>query len=181
MSRRLLFLAISLTAISGQLNAQQSAHALNGEAIRALLIEAFQRAKALDIEFARAIPDSAMRWAPSPDVRDFSGQLIHAANSLFIARPLFNASPPSLGDSARYRNDKLALEQVIAGAYDWIIEKLRALPANELLEVGELFGQQKPKWKLCLYALDHAMWTRGQMVSYYRAHGLRPPRWQSAY
>ena len=56
------------------------------EAIRAVLLHGLEQHKQMDIEFTRAIPDSALRWKPTPEVRDFAQQIHHIAvdNANFV-------------------------------------------------------------------------------------------------
>lgn len=147
--------------------------------MQAYLINAFERAKAWDMSLAQAIPDSALRWAPSDDVRDYAEQVVHAANNLFIAQPVFGMEAPDVGDPETLMNDKAALAGAVGTAYNWIIEQLRAMPAAGLADEAPFFGgRMMAKWRICLFALEHAMWTRGQLVPYLRAHGVTPPQQQ---
>ncbi len=150
------------------------------EVLRALLVRGFQENRMMDVEFALAIPDSALRWAPTPEVRDFVEQVNHTAvdNALFVARGVLYIDVPSFGDTAVYLNDKQALAQVITDSYGWVIETLQDLSAEELLAETELFGRQMTKWRVYLQALEHAYWTRGQLVPYFRIHGMRPPEYR---
>ena len=147
------------------------------EMIQAYLIDAFERAKAMDVEFAAAIPDSALRWAPNDEVRDFAEQIAHTANNGFIADAVFGESAPELAaEDDALLNDGQALAAAIGEAYDWILERLRAMPADDLAKEVDFFGRPMTRWTVCTFALEHAWWTRGQMVPYFRAHGMAPPR-----
>ncbi len=146
------------------------------ETIRAYLIDAFERARAMDVEFAAAIPDSALRWAPNDEVRDFAEQIAHTANNFFIGDAVFGESAPQLAEKDdALLNDRQALAASIGEAYDWILERLRAMPADDLAEEVDFFGRPMTRWRVCTFALEHAWWTRGQMVPYFRAHGMAPP------
>ncbi len=59
-------------------------------------------------------------------------------------------------------------------AYDWVMESLRRLPAEELVMETELFGQHMAKWRVYLQALEHAYWTRGQLVPISALTGSHP-------
>ncbi len=144
--------------------------------MQSYLINAFERAKAWDMSLAQAMPDSALRWAPSDDVRDYAEQIVHAANNLFIAQSVFGMEAPDIGDPEVLMNDKAALAGAVGTAYDWIVQQLQAMPAADLAAEAPFFGgRMMPKWRICLFALEHAMWTRGQLVPYLRAHGVTPP------
>ncbi len=86
------------------------------EAVRAYLLEAFERQKQLDMAFAAAMPDSAWRWAPNDDVRDFAKQIAHVTHDFF--QPWREDGGPS-ADSTAYLNDRavmiaqLALPRVV--------------------------------------------------------------------
>jgi hypothetical protein len=151
------------------------------ETIRALLLHGLEQGRAMDIDFARAIPDSALRWAPTPEVRDFAEQVEHAAvdNALFVALGILGVPMPSFGDTAEYLNDQEALVGAVTAAYDWVMQSLRELPAEEFQTETKLFGQEMEKWRVYLQALEHGYWTRGQMVPYFRANGMVPPRYRA--
>lgn len=170
-------LAVALGAPAA---AQEPETGVGAEEIRALLLGGFEQHRATDLEFARAIPDSALRWAPTEGVRDFAEQVAHSAmdNVMFVARFVGGEAPPSFGDSAVYLNDKEELERAVGAAYDWVSGRLRDLPAAELLAETEMFGRSIPKWRVFLVGLHHADWTRGQLVPYFRLNGVEPPRWR---
>ncbi len=154
-----------------------SAVSIDVESIRMLLLSGFENNRLMDVDFVRAIPDSALRWAPNEVVRDFAEQIEHTAlgNVLFVAMGVTDGERPSFGDPDHYLNDKEALVEAVNAAYDWVMESLRRLPVEELVMETELFGQEMAKWRVYLQALEHAYWTRGQLVPYCRAHGITPP------
>lgn len=163
--------------IAGQ---EADAGALDVEALRAVLVRGFEQHRAMDLEFVAAIPDSALRWAPTPGVRDFAQQVEHVvtSNALLLAGAVLDRPRPTFGDSATYLNDKEALAGLVEAAYDWVLEGVRSLPAEELTADTELIGRRVAKWNAILFALQHADWTRGQLVPYFRLNGVDPPQWR---
>lgn len=149
----------------------------DAEAVKAYLVDGFERAKATDVAFAETIPDSALRWAPTPGVRDFAQQVVHAADNSFVAPAVFGEdSPGFFADTAAVLNDGAALAAAVAAAYDWTLASLRKTPAEALRESVPFFGgREMPRWRILGFALEHAMWTRGQLVPYFRIHGIVPP------
>ena len=152
------------------------AAAQNAEGMKTYLVDGFERAKAWDLEMAAAIPDSAMDWAPTPDVRNFAQQVIHTANNGFIAQAMFGEEAPPFGDEDTLVGDKAALGMAVAKAYDYMIGKLQAMPASALGEQVDFFGRSMTRGRVALFALEHAMWTRGQLVPYLHAHGVAVPQ-----
>lgn len=70
-----------------------------------------------DVSLVEAIPDSAMRWAPTEGMRDFAQQVAHAANNLFIARAVFGQSGPDLlseSDDSLLSDKGAMMDEVVA-------------------------------------------------------------------
>jgi uncharacterized damage-inducible protein DinB len=44
-----------------------------------------------------------------------------------------------------------------------------------LLAEQQMGGNTLSTWRIMIYWLDHALWTRGQLVPYLRMHGVAPP------
>lgn len=109
---------------------------------RTLLLSGFENNRLMDVDFVRAIPDSALRWAPNDAVRDFAEQIEHTAldNVLFVAMGVTDGERPGFGDPDNYLNDKEALVEAVNAAYDWVMESLRRLPAEGLVMETELFS-----------------------------------------
>ncbi|MCG8467216.1 MAG: hypothetical protein MJB57_03270 [Gemmatimonadetes bacterium] len=50
------------------------------------------------------------------------------------------------------------------------------MPAADLAEEAEFFGgRSMPRWRIGFFALEHSMWTRGQMVPYFQANSTPVP------
>jgi uncharacterized damage-inducible protein DinB len=167
--------------VAGTAGTMQAQATVDVEEIRAMLLDGFEKARTMDVEFAQAIPDSALRWAPTEGVRTFSDQVAHAGlgNTLFVAGPVMGQSRPERGDTAVYLNDKQELVAALHRAYDYVIVSVQTLPAEEFLAETTLFGQQMPKWRVLVQALTHGIWTRGQLVPYFRMNGVAPPSYRA--
>ena len=94
----------------GEAAARQAASGvtIDVESIRTLLLSGFENNRLMDVDFVRAIPASALRWAPNEVVRDFAEQIEHTAldNTLFVAMGVTGGERPSFGDPDNYLNDK---------------------------------------------------------------------------
>jgi hypothetical protein len=142
---------------------------------QAYLIDAFERAKAWDISLAEAMPDSAVDWAPSADVRGFGAQIVHTANNGFVSQALFGKDAPPFGVDEASVSDKGELIAAVTNAYDFIIANLREMDPGALGESVDFFGRSMARARVAMFALEHAMWTRGQLVPYLHAHGVAVP------
>lgn len=148
-------------------------HGQDIEAVRSYLLEAFHRQKELDLAYAGAMPDSAWRWAPNDDVRDFAEQIAHITHDFF--QPWREDGGPS-ADSTAYLNDRAVMIAQLEEGWEWAIGRYRSMSAGDLAAVVPMFtGQRLPRWREATYWIEHAQWTRGSVVPYLRAHGVAPP------
>ncbi len=153
---------------------------LDGEDIRDMLIHGFEQYKEHDLEIAAAIPDSALRWAPNDEVRDFAEMVEHYANNLWLGQYALGNEPQSVGDSAQYLNDNAALGEVVTQWYDMVIADLRTIPADDFFTEVDFFGGDRlQRWQIYSFGLQHALWTRGGLIPYFRAHGVPVPAFRS--
>jgi len=169
----------ALSAIAGGLflgTATSAAAQEPTDGAKDYIVNAFERAKAWDLSLAEAMPDSAMDWAPNDDVRGWAAQIVHTANNGFIAQPLFGVDAPAFGDEAELVADKAALMAAVTNAYDFLIEKLQAMPSADLSAEVDFFGRTMSRGRVAMFAIEHAMWTRGQLVPYLHAHGVAVPQ-----
>ena len=152
------------------------ASAQSAEGMRAYLVDGFERAKAWDLAIAEAMPDSAMSWAPTEGVRSYAAQIVHTANNGFISQPLFGKDAPAFGVEEGNVPSKAALISAVTEAYDFIISSLNEMDPASLGESVDFFGRSMPRGRVALFALEHATWTRGQLVPYMHAHGVAVPQ-----
>ena len=166
-----LFLAASLVSCEVEDDADDE---LDLATVRAFLIEGLEKNKEMDMEFAHAIPDSALRWAPNADVRDFAEQVVHTSDNSWAASGL-GIETHTFGDTAVVLNDGDALADAVGQAYDWILNAAREIPDEKLTETVEFFGAETQRWRIFMQIIEHATWTRGQMVPYFHVHGVPVP------
>lgn len=166
--------AVLPVAGSGGLSAQAAVEGLGTEAMRTYLLEGFQRNLELDLAYLESAPDSMLRWAPTEGVRDFAEQIAHTTHDFF--RP-WREGAPEPADAARYLNDREVLAHHLRGGYGWVLERIEAMTTDDFNAVQSLgpMGEYS-MWRVFVYWIEHAMWTRATTVSYLRMNGVVPPR-----
>ena len=163
-----LIVAVALTCVA-PLQAQRSSTVSE---IRVHLLDGLRRNEAMDLAYLDAAPDSMLRWAPSPEVRDFAEQLVHTTHDFF--RPWREGYVPP--DSAVLLNDRGVLARELRAGYAWARARVDGLSDDELLATVRIAaGITAPRWREVQYWLDHAMWTRASVIPYLRIHGVTPP------
>ncbi len=88
---------------------------------------------------------------------------------------MFGEAAPEMAVSEGNIPDKAALLSAIAAGYDWLIANLNDMDPGDLATEVDFFGQTLPRWRVGTFALEHALWTRGQMVPYYHANDAPVP------
>lgn len=147
-----------------------------------LLLGDLERDRRNVLAFIDAMPDSLLRFRPTPGVRDFTRQIEHICvdNMRIVSTALRDgADPPTLGDPALYLDDREALREWAARSFDWVIDVVRGTPEEELRGEGVVFGRYRmPRWRAVVGAREHAAWTLGQLIPYLRLNGIEPPTYE---
>jgi DinB family protein len=142
------------------------------------LVDDWERQRTNVLAYIDAMPDSAMSFHPTPGVRDFAQQIVHAVSTnLDVAaislRGLKEA--PFTLDTAQL-HQKAALRDYTDRAYGFLLDALRGATPSQLLKQSSVYNlpvQSASRWLTLSY--EHAVWTLGQTVPYLRLNGVTPP------
>lgn len=126
-----------------------------------------------------SMPERFLRYHPVEGVRDFAQQIAHASVPVgaFAARAR-GVTPPALGDTTQYLNSRSALRAAVVLSYDFAATALNQMSDADLSSSGTLAREAMPKWRMFDLAHEHSVWTRGELVSYFRLNGMAPPAFQ---
>lgn len=142
----------------------------------------WQRDRTAILAYIAAMPDSATGYRPTPGVRSLAEQFDHiVSTNLDVAAIALKGlkAAPSLGDSAVYLHDKAALQRYAAATYDYFLEALRLATPAQLQRPVAIYGQPpQPALRLVTLALEHSVWTLGQVVPYLRLNHVTPPAYE---
>lgn len=136
----------------------------------------FERERRMTLAMVDSMPEGLLHFKPVKEVRDFAQQIAHAATPVAIFASRTKGGPvPVLGDSTVYLNAKPALRALVVKAYDYALGVLRETPEADYTVPVAFAGQQMPRWRVFALAHEHSVWTRGELVSYFRLNGMAPP------
>jgi hypothetical protein len=167
MCAALLFSSVAISAAAAQTKQQ--------------LVEDWERQRTNMLAYIDAMPDSAMGFRPTPGVRDFAEQILHAvATNLQVAAMTLRAqqAAPFTLDATQL-HQKGALHDYADRAYGYLLESLKAATPSQLLKQTTLYNlpaQSATRWLSLSY--EHAAWTLGQTVPYLRLNGVTPPEYK---
>lgn len=148
----------------------------------AALVETWERYRANVLAFVDAVPPPLLHYRPTAEVRNYAEQIEHVAldNVVIVATAVRGeARPPTLGEKGIYLHDRAALRDWVDRTFDYVIDTLGELDAAALEERVSLFGEVEVTRRGALdVALEHGVWTLGQLVPYLRLNGLTPPQYR---
>ena len=180
--RRRGFAGLFLIALAAPLASQQPA---GGGSVpppagfRQVQLADLERERGMTLAMVDSMPERLMHFKPVPVVRDFAQQIAHAAMPMAdYAAQAVGQRPPNPGDSAAYLNSKAALREAVGRAYEYCIRALRGLSESDYVGATAFFGRQVPRWKIFEAAREHSVWTRGEIVVYFRLNGMAPPAFE---
>jgi len=142
------------------------------------LVEDWERQRTNMLAYIDAMPDSAMGYRPTPGVRDFAEQIVHAVSTnLEVAAVALRGqqAPPFTLDTTQ-QHQKAALRDYADRAYSYLLEALRSATPSQLLKQSSVYTlppQSAARWLTLSY--EHAVWTLGQTIPYLRLNGVTPP------
>jgi len=141
----------------------------------------WKRARKWTLDYVDAMPENAMSFKPTPEIRSFAEQMLHLAfwNYAFAESLGGKASPyGKKQETLEQRDDmktKAALRKVVEGSYDNLLAAVAGLDEAKMLEQVSLFNTKMTRMTALVTALDHQAHHRGQTTIYLRLKGLTPP------
>jgi len=155
------------------------AAAQDAEAVRASQANMMQTERRMVLAMIDSMPQAYFRDKATPAQRDFAMQLYHAVSAVpFLARTAMGSTVPAFGgmrDSTSATASKDALRAFTNAAYDWAGQAVGAQTPAQRLAAVSLFGAHMTAWQVWDEIHQHTMWTLGQTVANFRAHGMAPP------
>ena len=128
------------------------------------------------IAMAEDFPEDKYDWKPTPEVRSFSEQILHAAGSAYFFEAFAKGQKP--GEEDPKRSDFKSKADIVAYAKKAIADGAKFIqePGEAgLMKTVSLFGRNVTLLGLWSEATEHSGEHYGQLVVYYRANHLVPP------
>ena len=173
-------LTLSILAII--LSAHTFAQSITEEALRTQALNDWERAKAYTKEYLDAMPEKGMTFKPTPEVRSFSEQMLHLAQTNFLLGALSTGERPLYADQNMERMDALktkeALTRKVMESYDFVITGIKNMdPAKLSNKVTlETFKITTSQLDWLNKSFEHQTHHRGQCTIYLRLMGVTPPQ-----
>ena len=177
--------AFSLGPAVFQSNAQQQQQSVKElpKDRATILVAEWTRARLGVKEYIEAMPEDAIGFKPTPEIRSFAEQMLHLAggNYMFAAVASGKENPWDFTKGKdpvnvpEFKANKAALLKFVMESYDFAIDAVKGLTSAQLDEVVQLFNMKMPRHMLLAKGIEHAAHHRGQTTIYLRLKGITPP------
>jgi uncharacterized damage-inducible protein DinB len=141
----------------------------------------WKNAKKWTLSYIDAMPDGAMNFKPTPEIRSFSEQMLHLAFWNYGLSASITGKPSPYGnkqETFESRDDlktKAALRKVVEESYDVILAAFAGLDEAKMLEQVSFFNRKYTRLNVLAIAMDHQTHHRAQTTIYLRLKGVTPP------
>ncbi|PHN01896.1 damage-inducible protein DinB [Flavilitoribacter nigricans DSM 23189 = NBRC 102662] len=144
------------------------------------IVKDWERAKAYTKEYLDAMPESSYGLKPTPEMRSFAEQMLHLtdANYGFASAATGVENPIGRGESENTADkSKENVTKLVMAGYDFVIDNIRKMTADQLNESVQLFGRfEMSKGTALAKCFEHQTHHRGQTTVYLRLAGVKPPQ-----
>ena len=151
----------------------------NAQGSNEAIVKEWQRAKLYTKEYLDAMPEASYGYKPTPEMRSFSGQMLHLSDAIngIIAAATNETSPTGMGELEKSNDtNKESVSKKVLAAYDFAIASITKLPKEKLTENVKLFGRFEVTRGLAIdKCFEHQTHHRGQTIVYIRLAGATPP------
>lgn len=139
----------------------------------------WKNSKKWTLDYIDAMPEEAINFKPTPEIRSFAEQMLHLAYWNYGLAQWTAATPNPFGKEeiekkSEYKT-KVALRKVVEQSYDYVIAAIADLNDTKLLEEVTFFNSKKTRLYALTTTLDHQTHHRGQTTIYLRLKGVTPP------
>ena len=141
----------------------------------------WKRAKKWTLDYVDAMPEGAMAFKPTPEIRSFSEQMLHLAYWNYGLSEAITGKANPFGkkqESIEVRDDlktKAALRKVVEDSYDNLLMAIAGLDESKMLDQVSFFNSKFTRLTVLSIALDHQTHHRAQTTIYLRLKGITPP------
>jgi uncharacterized damage-inducible protein DinB len=141
----------------------------------------WKRARKWTLDYIDAMPESAMAFKPTAEVRSFAEQMLHLAFWNYgLAEAVGGKANPygKKQETLEKRDDvktKAALRKIVEESYDNVLKAIAGLDEAKMLQQVQFFNSKLTRITVLAIALDHQTHHRGQTTVYLRLKGVTPP------
>lgn len=136
----------------------------------------WENSKQFTLAVVDKMPHELQNYKPHETAMSFSEQLSHLSSTIVSISKRFLAGQDPSFDLAVKPANKEALKAYVTACYDYGAATFSNLSEAQLAEKVEIFGNDASRRQIIRLLDDHCTHHRGAAISYIRANGIEPPR-----
>lgn len=144
------------------------------------MVKDWERAKAFTKEYLDAMPETGYALKPTPEMRSFAEQMLHLtdANYAFASIASGEKSPIGQGESEKSTDkSKENTTKLVMASYDFVISTIKKMNPAQFSETVKIFGRFDASRQMTIAkGFEHQTHHRGQLTTYIRLAGAKPPQ-----
>ncbi len=134
--------------------------------------------KAYTLELAEAMPEEFYTYRPSEEQRTFQEQLLHIVGNMTWLTSSYLGGTKVAADLKKKDYKKAEVIAIMTSAFDLAAEATAKLPVEELETTVDFFAGPMSKRQIMVLMNDHLVHHRGQVITYARLKGVKPPSYR---
>jgi hypothetical protein len=152
---------------------------LTPEGVRQLALDQLAYDRSVLIKMADSMPEQFYTESVTPIQRTFAQQIIHCAWAVNGISMMSLHAPGAMGlDSTAALTTRAGLKAYVNASFDAATALAKSQTAAQRTAQADVFGKKMQGWQVWEELHQHTMWTAGQVVANFRAHGMAPPEFQ---
>jgi len=134
--------------------------------------------KAYTLELATAMPEEFYTYRPSEEQRTFQEQLLHIVGNMTWLTSSYLGGTKVAADLKQKDYTKAEVIEIMTKGFDLAAEAIEQLPVEELETTVKFFAGPMSKRQIMVLMNDHLVHHRGQVITYARLKGVKPPSYR---
>lgn len=126
-------------------------------------------------ESAEKVPEDKYSFKPSPDVKPFSGEIGHGANTHYFFCARIKGEPNPNKENFETLTSKAALVKALIASNEYCSSIFATANDKWLMEIVGEGAQAQPRGAILAAHIAHSNETYGTIVPYMRMSGIVPP------
>lgn len=136
----------------------------------------WENSKQFTLAVVDKMPGDLQSFKPHESAMSFNQQIVHLSSTIAGISKRFLAGEDPSFDLAPKPANKEELKAYVTACYDYGAATFSNLSEAQLAEKVEIFGNDASRRQILRLLDDHCTHHRGAAISYIRANGIEPPR-----
>ena len=143
----------------------------------------WEQSTAYLMDFAEAMPENKYGFKPTDEVFSFAEQLLHlAGTNYWVFSTMKGEKPPGSEEDLKAEGkSKGEVVNMLKESFAYGKDVISGMTEEKAAAEISMGRNKMAAWKMLLFCADHITHHRGQIVTYLRLNGIKPPAYRSGF